>query len=57
MQTMSKLFANIDTQTKTLPVTLLELLSWLKQTCHHQFTVQVYTKPVYCTSVYKTGLL
>ena len=47
----------ICTQTKTLPVALLELLSWLKQTCHHRFTVQVYTKPVYCKIVHKTSLL
>ena len=50
MQSVNKLCANIDTKTKTLPVALLELLSWLKQ------TVQVYTKPVYCTIVHKTSL-
>ena len=57
LQSVSILCANITTQTKTLPVAHLDLLSKLKQTCHHQFTVQVYSKPVYCTSVHKTSLL
>ena len=52
----------MDTQTKTLPFALLELLSWLKQPVYcikvsknhflfkytqNQLTVQLYTKPVY----------
>ena len=46
-----KLCANYLHTDKNTSVALLELLSWLKQ------TVQVYTKPVYCTIVHKTGLL
>ena len=38
MQSVSKLCANIETQTKTLPVALLELLSWLKQDSRFYYT-------------------
>ena len=41
----------MSTQTKTLPVTLL------CKCTQNQLTVQVYTKPVYCTSVNTTSLL
>ena len=57
---LCKNYANIDTQTKTLPFKLLELLSQLKQPVYctsitKSFSVLLFTKPVNCASVHKTS--